>query len=212
MGKGSRKTEQKKKSLDKKKILHAPSPRAHSSGPSPLRFLSSVAAHEYFPYFIIASFFYLAFLFLTPLGVFNTWIKPEEHTGYYSITRIDPADDAAIYAYVRSMFIDGDIDFSNEEDYFYRDRLTSTFRAENRGYQTGSALLWLPFFFLGHVIALLYRGLGYPVTTDGYSFPYLVLTGIGSATYVFLGSVLCYLSCRRFFLREPLSFLHLRSG
>jgi len=200
MGKGSKGI--KKRGLkEKKSIVLAPSRKTPSSGVSPFHFLNSVTAHTYFPYLTMAFFVYLAFLFLTPLGPFNTWIKPEEHAGYYSLTRIDPADDTAIYAYLRSIFIDGDIDFSNEKEYFYRDRLTSTLRAENRGYQTGSALLWFPFFFLGHIIALLYKGLGYPVPADGYSFPYLVMTGIGSVTYVFLGSVLCYLCFRRFFSR-----------
>ena len=95
MGKGSKGI--KKKGLkEKRSIVPSPSPITPSSGAPPFGFLHSLAAQTYFPYLTMAFFFYLAFLFLTPLGPFNTWIKPEEHTGYYSITRIDPADDTAI--------------------------------------------------------------------------------------------------------------------
>ncbi len=148
---------------------------------------------------ISALLFILFFLLLTPLGEFSSWIGPNDHTGYYSITRIDPGDDTRIHAYLRSMVIDNDIDFFNEKGLWNKFDLTPTGYIFNFMYSIGSAILWLPFFLVGHLIAHFYSLLGYPVTTDGYSFPYLVMTGIGSAIYVFLGIILCYDLLKNFF-------------
>ncbi len=152
-------------------------------------------------YITLLLVFFLFFLLLTPLGAFSSWIAASDHTGYYSITRIDPADDARIYAFLRSSVIDGDIDFFNEKGLFSRFNLTPTGNSFNKMYAIGSALLWLPFFLVGHIIAHVYLSLGYPVITDGYSFPYLAMTGIGSATYLFLGIIILYDFLRNYFSR-----------
>ena len=150
-------------------------------------------------YIAILLVFYLFTLLLTPLGAFNSWIDPGDHKGYYSITRIDPADDTRIQAYLRSMIIDGDIDFFNEKGYWTRFWLTSTGYNHSFTYAIGSAVLWLPFFLIGHLIAYVYSWLGYSFTTDGYSQPYYVMTAIGSASCFFVGLVLLYnLLCNHF--------------
>lgn len=148
--------------------------------------------HNNIHYIGILFIFYLFSLLLTPLGVFNTWISPSDHRGYYSITRIDPGDDTRIHAYLRSMVIDGDIDFFNEKGYWTRFQLTPTGYAHSFTYSIGSAILWLPFFLIGHLIAYMYSWLGYTFTTDGYSQPYYVMTAIGSASYFFVGLMLLY--------------------
>ena len=153
-------------------------------------------------YIIILLVFFLFSLLLTPLGVFGTLISPSEHKGYYSITRIDPGDDTRIHAYLRSMVIDGDIDFFNEKGLWNRFELTPTGYSLGFMYAIGSTLLWLPFFLIGHCIAHLCSWLGYPITTDGFSFPYLVMTGIGSATYLFIGVILCYDLLSSFFTKS----------
>jgi len=130
--------------------------------------------HNNIHYIGILFIFYLFSLLLTPLGVFNTWISPSDHRGYYSITRIDPGDDTRIHAYLRSMVIDGDIDFFNEKGYWTRFVLTPMGYTHSFTYSIGSAILWLPFFLMGHLIAYMYSWLGYTFTTDGYSQPYCV--------------------------------------
>lgn len=152
-------------------------------------------------YLIILLVFYLFSLLLTPLGIFSPSISSDDHKGYYSIIRIDPGDDTRIHAYLRSMVIDGDIDFFNERGLWNRFELTPAGYTFDFMYAIGSALLWLPFFLAGHIIAHIYSWLGYPVSTDGFSFPYLVMTGIGSATYLFAGVVICYDLLNNFFLQ-----------
>jgi Flp pilus assembly protein TadD len=138
---------------------------------------------------ILGGSFYFVFLLLTPLGVFNDWISPRVQTGYYSATVIDAGDDAGYYAYLRSLFFDGDLDFINERHYAHAEKLTSTGYVFNN-WQIGQGLLFLPFFIIGHLLTLLYGALGYPVAADGYSVPYLLSTAVASGTWLFAGLIL----------------------
>ena len=149
-------------------------------------------------YLIILLVFYFSFLLLTPLGTFNAWINPGEHTGYYSITKIDAGDDAGYYAYLRSAFFDCDIDFFNEKGYYHFDTITPTGYSINY-WSVGSAVLWIPFFLIGHAIASIYSFLGYQIGVDGYAFPYHALVGIGSSLCVFLGLILNLSLLKKYF-------------
>lgn len=125
-------------------------------------------------------------------------------------------DGVAYYAYVRSLVIDGDIDFRNEyatgnpaflEE--YRDEkgnwrpelLTRNGYIMNR-YAVGPALLWSPFFFLAHGLALGLNAVGAAIPADGYSPIYLWLCALGSALYAFIGLLLSYALCARFFSKK----------
>ncbi|MFQ5672337.1 MAG: tetratricopeptide repeat protein [Nitrospinales bacterium] len=135
--------------------------------------------------------FYFFFLVLTPLGLFNDWIPPLTQKGYYSVTTIDPGDDTGYYAYLRSGFFDGDWDFINEHHYAHSEKFTSTGYVSNY-WQIGQSVLFLPFFLLGHLAALIYNKLGYAVSVDGYSAPYYMATAIASQTYLFAGLLLLF--------------------
>jgi len=137
---------------------------------------------------VTGSVFYFVFLLLTPLGIFSDWISPIAHTGYYSVATIDGGDDAGYYAYLRSVFFDGDLDFINERDYAHAEKLTPTGYIFNN-WQMGQAFLFFPFFLVGHLLALLYQTLGYPVAADGYSAPYYIATAVASASWLFIGLV-----------------------
>jgi Flp pilus assembly protein TadD len=137
-------------------------------------------------FFLIGGIFYLLFLLLTPLGLFNDWIPPLTHSGYYSVKTVDGGDDTGYYSYLRSIFFDGDIDFINERYYAHINRFNSTGYVFSN-WQLGQAVLYLPFFVLGHFLALLYSALGYPIKADGYASPYFIATAVASATYLFAG-------------------------
>ena len=77
-------------------------------------------------FLLIGGIFYLLFLLLTPLGLFNDWIPPLTHSGYYSVKTVDGGDDTGYYSYLRSIFFDGDIDFINERYYAHINRFHST--------------------------------------------------------------------------------------
>lgn len=138
---------------------------------------------------ILGGTLFFAFLLLTPLGIFNDWIPPGIHKGYYSVTTIDAGDDTGYYAFLRSVFFDGDLDFFNELRYAHSEHFMPTGYVFNN-WQMGQALLFLPFFIVGHLLALLYEGLGYPVSAGGYSAPYYISTAVASVTFLFASLIL----------------------
>jgi len=148
-------------------------------------------------YLILGGTLFLAFLLLTPLGIFNNWISPDIHKGYYSVTAIDGGDDTGYYAFLRSVFFDGDLDFFNELRYAHSEKLMPTGYVFNN-WQMGQALLFLPFFIVGHLLALLYQGLGYPISVDGYSAPYYLATAVASVTFLFGGLILVFKTLHSF--------------
>jgi tetratricopeptide (TPR) repeat protein len=149
--------------------------------------------------------FFFIFLWLTPLGIFNSWVPPNIHTGFYSVATIDGGDDTGYYAFLRSAFIDGDLDFFNERGYAHAEKINPTGYVFNN-WQMGQAILFLPFFLIGHALAHLYQSLGYPVTTDGYSAPYYISTAVASAAYLFAGLIFVY-RIVRMFTRKRVSML-----
>jgi tetratricopeptide (TPR) repeat protein len=153
----------------------------------------------------LGGIFFFIFLWLTPLGIFNSWVPPNIHTGFYSVTTIDGGDDTGYYAFLRSTFIDGDLDFFNERGYAHAEKINSRGYVFNN-WQMGQAILFLPFFLIGHALAHLYQSLGYPVTTDGYSAPYYLSTAVASATYLFAGLIFIYRTLRMF-TRKRVSML-----
>ena len=153
-------------------------------------------------YCFLATLFFIFFLLLAPLGTYNEWVPPAIQKGFYSISVIDRGDDSGYYAYLRSIFIDGDLDFINERDFAHHETFTSTGYVFNN-WQFGQSVFFIPFFILGHWVACLLKAFGYPVTTDGYSFPYYIVTALGSQTYLFAGLVITWNLLKKRF-KEPI--------
>jgi hypothetical protein len=126
--------------------------------------------------------------------------------------RLYATDSVQYYVYLRSLFFDGDLDFSN--DYARFNQLNPdagiqrglldpdkheplTGRPLNVA-PIGSALLWTPVFLLAHGGVLLAQQLGSPVTADGFSPPYIWAVCLASALYGLLGILLCYRIARRY--------------
>ena len=120
-------------------------------------------------------------------------------------TRFYASDEIQFFAWLRSAAFDRDVDFDNEYRYFYdtgriRDEgfritfLDETNEAGRRRNFTpiGTALLWAPFFAIGHVAAL---ATGAPA--DGFSQPYISAVTYGSATYGLLALILTHAIARR---------------
>lgn len=117
-------------------------------------------------------------------------------------TRIYASDEVQYFAFLRSLAFDGDLSFQNEYQHFYdagaggsgfrdtflAERFTPAGRRINFG-TIGPALLWSPFYAVGHIVAAL---TGAP--QDGYSAPYVSAVAYGSAFYgwaaVFLSALI----------------------
>ena len=120
-------------------------------------------------------------------------------------TRIYASDEIQYFAWLRSLAFDRDVDFQNEYQYFhdagagggalfhetFLERQNEAGRRENYG-PIGSAVLWAPFYAIGHVTA---RITGAPA--DGYSQPYISAVAYGSAVYGTLAIVLSAAIARR---------------
>ena len=113
-------------------------------------------------------------------------------------TRINASDEIQFFSWLHSWTFDRDADFDNEYRYFFNvgpDRypgfaatfLDATNEAGRRPNfaPIGSAVLWLPFYAVGHVVA------GFSgAATDGFSHPYVAAVAYGSALYGLLALLL----------------------
>lgn len=132
---------------------------------------------------------------------------------FYLTQSLLGGDGVFYYANLRSLVVDGDLNFRNEYEHFHSE--TSGFtgnrkiaeippphpvtgRLPNR-YPIGSTIALLPFFAIGHWVSLLLARLGLPVRTDGYGFIPQLSTGVGSLLYAFMGLMLIYLLGRKLF-------------
>jgi hypothetical protein len=136
-----------------------------------------------------------------------------------STPRIYATDEVQYYAYVRSLYFDHDLDFSNEYQHFADEGMTNgdpavynallRHRPDDppRNPQTGmyrnlapigAALMWSPGFVLADVGVRLFNIAGFDIPADGYSKPYIWSVCFMSALYSLLGLLLCYRLARRF--------------
>ena len=116
------------------------------------------------------------------------------------------SDALGYYAHLRSMLLDGDLQFANEfieynkfehhvPDPYQR---TSTNHVPNK-YSVGPALLWTPFFLVAHALTILAKHFGSVIKPDGYSVLYQLFIGFGSIIYGLTGLILIYKITMRFF-------------
>src|SRR5262245_13209700 len=111
-------------------------------------------------------------------------------------TRIYASDEVQYFAYLRSLWFDGDVSFENEYQHFYDagiaasqgfhetflERTTETGRRINFG-TIGCALLWAPFYAVADGVARVAHAMGRNVAVDGYSKPYIIAVSYSSALY-----------------------------
>jgi hypothetical protein len=122
--------------------------------------------------------------------------------------RLVQGDTIQYYAYLRSMVIDHDLDFTNDYDLLYAPTgdagagsnvwLTSTTPIGRRTNQMsiGPAILWAPFFLATYVVLALLRPFGLVVPLDGIAAPFSLSAGVAGVVYATLGAWFCYRACR----------------
>lgn len=108
------------------------------------------------------------------------------------------------YVYLRSLQVDGDLDFGNEYASWAN---PFDFGKTSTGYHRnifgiGPAILWSPFFLVAHGLALLGAKLGYPVSLDGMSRFHQLITFYGTLLYGWLALLICYRIAREAFGRD----------
>ena len=106
--------------------------------------------------------------------------------------RLAPVDSAYYYMYLRSLFFDGNLDFSNEVgrlfgEAFVRQTLIPATGLPGNNWSVGPAIFWLPFFLLAHGATLLANSFGADLAADGYSVLYPACIWVGNSLYCLLG-------------------------
>lgn len=106
------------------------------------------------------------------------------------------SDGTHYYAYLPSVILDGDLDFTNDYAVLlagepekleeYTSTLTPTGRPVNV-WAIGPAILWAPFFLLAHLVVAALSAIGVGVQADGYGYPYQATVLTGSILYGTLG-------------------------
>jgi len=108
------------------------------------------------------------------------------------------------YIYLRSLQMDGDLEFGNEYATWanpFEFEKTPTGHHRNI-FGVGPAILWSPFFLLAHGLALLGHKLGYPISLDGMSRFHQTVTFYGTLLYGWLALLFCYQIARQSFGRD----------
>jgi hypothetical protein len=129
--------------------------------------------------------------------------------------RIIDGDTIQYYAYLRSLVIDRDLDFtndyrllytpvddSNEGNNVWLTSKTPTGRATNL-MSIGPALLWAPFFLATYAGLFVLRPFGLVVPLDGIAAPFPLSAGVAGIVYAALGAYFCYRACRLLFPNGP---------
>lgn len=103
------------------------------------------------------------------------------------------------FVYLRSVVMDGDLDFHNDFNHLrdpwfwktYQPRETPTGHLSNV-FSVGPAILWAPFYLLAHGLVLLLNLFGAGIPPDGFSRPYELAVILGSNLYAGAGFILTY--------------------
>ena len=124
--------------------------------------------------------------------------------------RLYAADEIEYFAYLRSVWFDGDLSFDNEYRYFYDRGIARAWNFDATFLEAttatgvrpnfapvGSAILWAPIYLVVDVGVRIARGLGVATEADGFSTPYIAAITYGSALYGFLAVLLSVYAIRR---------------
>jgi hypothetical protein len=104
------------------------------------------------------------------------------------------SDGRSYFIQVRSLVLDRDLDFANDEAAFGGHGASQ--------YPLGAALLWSPFYMAAHAWLVTLNQFGADFRTDGYYYPYQRAVGLATLLYGFAGLVLIYRLLRAYFARS----------
>jgi hypothetical protein len=108
------------------------------------------------------------------------------------------------FAYLRSITFDRDVDFTNDYRMLGLGDKTNLFQPTRTGHAQsawtiGPAIVWSPFFAVGHLTAKWLHSRGRDVSVDGTSFPYRQAVCVAGLFYGLLGCWIAFRFSRRFY-------------
>lgn len=130
-----------------------------------------------------------------------------------SLPRVYATDEVQYYAWLRSVWFDGDVDFANEYTKFAQlnpnsgindsilksDRIREKTGLYGNIAPVGSAILWAPWFIATDLLlrGLQLIGIARDIVADGYTWPYQRAISYASAIYAFIGLLITYRIAQR---------------
>ncbi len=107
--------------------------------------------------------------------------------------KIHGNDGIGYFVYLRSIVMDGDLDFTNEFAHYSTEYTIVGYNPQTghpvTGIPPGCAVLWAPFYLVAHGITLSEVTV-YPA--DGYGYPYELAVALGTSFYGLLGLLIVY--------------------
>ena len=128
--------------------------------------------------------------------------------------RVAASDEIEYFSYLPSILLDGDLDFRNQYEYFcnldFEDCVRSRFKETFLDMRTatglqinfgpmGTAVLWLPFYLVAHLFALVAHNINPAFAANGVSAPYIYAVCLASVFYSWFGMYLAYRIARNYF-------------
>ena len=102
------------------------------------------------------------------------------------------SDGVRYYAITRSLVLDRDFDFTNDYSLLGEKALPTVTGLPANAQGIGTALLWIPFFLVAHVLSLLLNLVGLRVPLNGVSYVYEASVCLGTIVYATLGFLMTY--------------------
>jgi hypothetical protein len=115
------------------------------------------------------------------------------------------SDGMQYYAITRSVILDGDFNFTNDYALLgvrYNARPTPLGLPGNP-FAIGTAILWMPFFIVAHILSLTLNFLGLHVPINGIGMIYEAVVCLATIFYIGLGMVLTYLTIQKTRMHSP---------
>lgn len=127
--------------------------------------------------------------------------------------RVAASDEIEYFSYLPSLLLDHDLQFRNQYEYFcnldVEDCIRSRFQETFLNLKTptglqinfapmGTAVLWLPFYLVAHLMALLLQNVNPAFAANGVSLPYIYAVCLGSVFYGWAGIYLAYRIARAY--------------
>jgi hypothetical protein len=113
-------------------------------------------------------------------------------------------DTIGYFAQLRSLYFDGDLNILSELVAFYGTAWESTFRLNPMGdpgnpWVIGPAILWLPFYAMGHIWIWIFNHFGANYPINGFEFPFQASVCLGTMVYGMVSLVLSFKLASKFF-------------
>jgi hypothetical protein len=107
------------------------------------------------------------------------------------------SDGISYYAITRSMVLDRDFDFTNDYEMLGVHAGSTPTGLPANPFAIGTAILWIPFFVLAHVLSVALNGIGLAVPLNGMSYIYEASVCLGTIAYASLGFIFTYYTIRK---------------